>query len=99
MLRYRMNKLIKALENDDADSLKSLLTSVSYLKALKALEDIGCIKVIRAWGGDIAHVQLNNHYVTYQLERQEVWKNRIYGFLFGVATSVLTALITGILPI
>ena len=30
---------------------------------------------------------------SYVIEQKEIWKNRIYGFLFGVATSVIALFI------
>ena len=88
MLRYRMNKLIRLLENGDLDSFNAAIKSDSYAKALKALEDSRCIDVTRAWGGDIVRVRLLSHYAAYQLSRRDLWLNRFYGFLAGVATSL-----------
>lgn len=99
MLRYRMNKLIRMLEKDDSASLSAAIQSGEYLKALMALEDEGCIKAVKDMGDNYIHVWLLDHYATYQLSRQDVWSNRLWGFLFGVATSVMTAFITGILHI
>lgn len=98
MLRHRMNKLIKLLEQDNDKEVLSLVHMPAYKKALLSLEDSGCVRVLRS-GGEIYVITLLNHYATYQLERRDVWFNRILGFLFGVVTSVLTALIIGLLPI
>ena len=99
MLRYRMNNLIRMMENDDRDALNNALKSDIYQKAMKALEDEGCVETLRDWSGTIHKAFLRDHYVTYQLSRQDVWINRFWGFLAGIATSVIVAFITGILHI
>lgn len=102
MLRYRMNKLIRLLERNDTEGFNSAISSTKYLKALKALEDEGCIGTTKSWGKDILQVWLKDHYVTYQLSRQDIWKNRIGGYIAGIISgitvSVITAILTGVLP-
>lgn len=99
MLRYRMNRILKSLEHGDEKTVLSLVSSQKYRNAVLVLSDVGAVKVIKSWGGDIVRVILLDHHATYQLERRDVWLNRILGFLFGIGTSVLTALIIGLLPI
>ena len=99
MLRHKMNKIIRVLERDDEKALDSILQSGSYSKAFDALEDEGCIETLRDFNGNIHGAFLERHYATYQLQRQEIWMNRLYGFLAGIASSVLVAFITGILHI
>lgn len=98
-LRYRMNKLIHLLERDDAEGVTTALRSDKYLKALSALKDEGCIKTVKDSRGFYSQIWLLDHYATYQLSREDVWANRIWGFVFGIATSVATAFIVGILPL
>lgn len=92
-LRYRMNKLIRLLEKNDSKSFNAAIGSDKYLKALDALEDERCVRVVRDMGGNIHNVWLLNHYATFQLSRQDVWGNRFWGFLFGVATTVVAELL------
>lgn len=89
MIRYRMKKLINLLENNNHDDVYELIKSPKYAKALYALSDIGCVSVVKAWGGNILSINLLEHYATYQLERFEVWLNRVLGFTFGVVSSLI----------
>lgn len=102
LMRYRMHKLIRLLEKDDSAGFNAAISSDVYLKALRALDDEGCIKAVKDWNGTYVRVWLLDHYATYQLSRQDVWKNRIGGFIAGVVSgviiSVVSAIITGLLP-
>ena len=89
MLRYRMNKLLKLLETNDFNDVRDEVLSPENRRAIDALIDAGCIEATTAWGGDIVNIRLLRHHVGYQLSRQEIWLNRFYGFLAGVATSVV----------
>lgn len=101
-MRKKMNQIIEWLETDGFDAHKDDILSDKYSKALKTLIDTGCVEAHSAWGGDILMLTLLDHSATYQLERREVWINRLLGFLAGIVTgtigSVLSALITGLLP-
>ena len=98
MLRYRMNKIIKLMEQGRESDVIALVSNAKYKKAIQALADTGSVKLARTMGGVIVRVFLLDHYATYQLERHDIWFNRILGFLFGVGTSVLAAIILGLLP-
>lgn len=89
MIRYRMKKLINLLENNNLDGVYKLIKSPKYAKALSALSDMGCVSVNKAWGGNIISINLLDHHATYQLERFEVWFNRVLGFTFGVVSSLI----------
>ena len=99
MLRFKMNNLIRLLERNDTAAFNAAIQSKSYMKALNALEDAGCVKTTRSYSGDVRHVKLLNHSVAYQLSRQEVWLNRLWGFTAGVASALLVAYLTGLLRI
>ncbi|MBR2674317.1 MAG: hypothetical protein IKE52_02535 [Mogibacterium sp.] len=88
MIRYRMNKLIRLLEKNDSEAINAAIASPRYVKALNELENLGCIKTVRSWGGDIVRVWLDNRYVSYQLSRRDVWLNRLWGFISGVAVTL-----------
>lgn len=88
-----MNKIIKLLENKSFDAVRDEILAPENEKALKALIDSGCVKATRAWNGEIVHLQLLDHSATYTLERQEIWLNRLYGFISGVLVTVAAELI------
>ncbi len=87
-LRCRMNKIIRILEKDDSKALTDVLSNPHYRKALQALVDEGCVKVVRDMNGTVHMAWLLDHYATYQLSRHDVWLNRLLGFLAGIVTSV-----------
>lgn len=88
-MRRKMNQIIKWLETDGFEVHKDQILSPEYSKALRALINTGCVEPISAWGGDILALHLLDRYATYQLERREVWLNRLYGFVAGVAVTVV----------
>lgn len=90
MMRLKMYKIIRLLEKDpnSEEVLKP-----KYRKALLALADTGSVKLIKGWGNDIVRVILEDAHVTYQLNRSELWVNRIVSFFLGVGTTVLAAII------
>lgn len=96
MLRAKMNKIIRLLESDPKNQQ---IYTPRYRKALMALADNGAIELMKNWNGEIVRVILKDHYATYQLNRQEIWANRIISFILGVATTVLAAIIAGILQL
>ena len=99
MLRFRMNKIIKLLEqNREADAI-ALASNSKYYKAFQALADTGAVKLVRNMGGVIVRAFLLDHYATYQLERHEIWLNRILGFIIGICTSIVASIILGILQL
>ena len=98
-MRHRMNVIIHLLETQGFKKAKRQILSPKNKLALLSLADTGCVKLERNSALDIKRVILLDHYATYKLERQDVWTNRVMGFVLGVATSVAAALISGILPI
>lgn len=99
LIRYRMNKIVRLLSGGNEAEVMELISSDKYRDALLALEAVGSVRVTKAWGGEILKVFLLDSYAGYKLSRHDVWTNRLWGFVFGVATSVATAFITGILHI
>ena len=90
MMRLKMYKIIRLLEKDpnSEEVLKP-----KYRKALLALDNTGSVKITKTWGGEILRVTLEDAHVMYQLNRSELWANRIVSFLLGVGTTVLAAII------
>lgn len=96
-IHFRINKIIKLLDEHSGtlsrDSL-DLIRGKEYRNAISALEDSGCIKVIRVGDGVIAMiVTTHKGFSVYCLERHDVWINRIVGFITGVAVTVIADLI------
>ena len=89
MLRRKMNIVISLLESNKHSEAVSLANTPEYSKAVKALIDTGCVKATRANGGKIVLMDLRDHYSTYQLERHEVWLNRLWGFISGVIITLV----------
>lgn len=94
----RMNKIIRLLENEDFQSVRSLIEcDKRFNKAFKVLEDQGVIEVLYA-DGEPHYFALNDcKSASYSLSRHDVWANRIIGFIAGVATTFVCALITQLL--
>lgn len=95
-IHFRINKIIKLLDEHNGtlsrDSL-DLIRGKGYRNAISALEDSGCIKVIRVSDGIIAMiVTTHKGFSVYCLERHDVWVNRIIGFVTGVAITVIAGL-------
>lgn len=88
MLRYRMNKIIRLLDSGKNSEVYDLISSSPYRKALLALESAGCVKLAKAFGGDIVGIYLLDSHVGYQLNRHDVWMNRLWGFLSGIAVTL-----------
>lgn len=88
MLRYRMNKIVRLLESGKESEIYDLISSSQYRKALLALESAGCVKLTKAFGGDIVGIYLLDSHVGYQLSRRDVWVNRLWGFLSGIAVTL-----------
>lgn len=88
-----MIKIIKLLESNPFDAVKDEILAPENDKAIKALLDLGCVKVIRGWNGGIIRLILLDHSTVYVLQRQEIWLNRLYGFIAGVLTTAAGELI------
>ena len=93
MLRYRMNKLIRLLEDHPFNEVRETVLAPENRKALNALIDLKCVKPTYAWGHEIVGLSLLEHSVVYELSRKEIWLNRLYGFIGGVITTVVGELI------
>lgn len=97
LTRYRMKEIIGLLEQNKDSEVLALINSPKYARALNVLSDIGCVKVQKVWGGHIIDIALLDKYATYQLQRYDLWVNRIGGFIFGVVSGVLITIISAIL--
>ena len=93
MLRYRMNNLIHLLETHPFDEVRDTVLTPENRKALNALIDLKCVKPLYDWSGNIINLTLLEHSAVYELSRQEVWLNRLYGFITGVVTAAAGELI------
>lgn len=98
MQHYRMNRIIKLLENNSFSDVRAEILDPKNDKALRALIDLGCVKPFWA-DNEIYFLELLNHSVVYGLERQELWINRIVSFLLGVATTLVATALSLVLPL
>ena len=99
MIRSDMNKIISMLESSGFQKNRDVILSPEYADAVKTLIDTGCIKAVHSFGGEIVGMKLLDHASTYRLERQDVWLNRLFGFLAGVATTVAATVLLHFLPL
>ena len=100
-IRRRINKFISLLDSKNGtlsgDDL-SLIQGKKDLQVISILEASGCIKVDRSWDGDISLiVTTHTGFSIYQLERHAIWMNRFYGFISGVAVTVIADIIRNVL--
>lgn len=95
-LRFRIKKCISILSNAAVgdtiplDVVKDLYLG-KYAGAMRYLEAHNYIDVGRAWGNDIIRASITkSHFVDYTLSRQDIWINRIGGFVAGILVSVIS---------
>ncbi len=100
-IRTRINKFIALLESNDGTITAADFPSLNdkdVLHVISILEASGCIEVIREWGGAVNTIMTTNTGASvYQLERHEVWMNRLYGFISGVLMTILVDFIRNVL--
>lgn len=105
LLTYRrIKQLINWLEKNDGtltskqlEPFQAQFRERHYRRAIAILEASHCIKVTRAWGGELYLITLLPDYALRQLERHEVWMNRLYGFISGVLMTILVDFIHNVL--
>ena len=98
LIRLRMNKIMKQLTEAwlygetvySGEPFRKLMSDKFNVQALHSLESANCISLIRT-GSGITGCKKGNEAFLYFLTRQEIWFNRIIGFVAGVLTSVSTA--------
>lgn len=95
--RRRMKKIIGLLEQNKDSEVNKLVSSHKYARALSILSDIGCVKVEKAWGGDIVGIWLLDKSATYQLDRHELWVNRIVSFVFGIISCIVVQFVVSLI--
>lgn len=96
-MHRQINQIISWLETDSFNAHKDEILSPKYSKALKCLIDTGCVRAVHGLSKDIVAMELLDHYATYQLERHDIWVNRLVGFIFGVLTTVAATLLIGVI--
>lgn len=100
-IRTRINKFISLLESNGGTMTAADFPSLNdndVLHIISILEASGCIEVIREWGGAVNIIMATNTGASvYQLERHDVWMNRLYGFVSGVLMTILVVLIHNVL--
>lgn len=100
-IRTRINKFIALLESNGGTMTAAdfpSLNNPNVLHIISILEASGCIEVIREWGGAVNIIMTTDTGASvYQLERHDVWMNRLYGFVSGVLITILLDLIRNVL--
>lgn len=100
-IRTRINKFIALLESNGGTMTAADFPSLNdknYLHIISILEASGCIEVIREWGGAVNIIMTTDTGASvYQVERHDVWMNRLYGFVSGVLITILLDLIRNVL--
>lgn len=100
-IRTRINKFIALLKSNGGTMTAADFPSLNdknYLHIISILEASGCIEVIREWGGAVNIIMTTDTGASvYQLERHDVWMNRLYGFVSGVLITILLDLIRNVL--
>ena len=100
-IRTRINKFIALLESNGGTMTAADFPSLNdknYLHIISILEASGCIEVIREWGGAVNIIMTTDTGASvYQLERHDVWMDRLYGFVSGVLITILLDLIRNVL--
>lgn len=96
-----MRELSESGSEMRTDLLRELNTNQKLQESLALLETRGYVSVRRAWGGDIVSVTASQRGRAYFIEkterRREKWLDRLYGFLSGVAVTVIADLILRLL--
>ena len=96
-LRCRMNKIINLLRDNDFSAVKDSVLAKGNREALIALHNAGCIEPT-IQEGNVVDIKLLDDYATYLVKREDVWSNRLYGFVAGVIATVVASALTGLLP-
>ena len=100
-IRTRINKFIALLESNGGTMTAADFPSLNdknYLHIISILEASRCIEAIREWGGAVNIIMTTDTGASvYQLERHDVWMNRLYGFVSGVLITILLDLIRNVL--
>lgn len=92
-IRRRINEVIAMLQSGE-EVATDLLESRKYSEAVSILEDAGCIRIVREWGGGIQAISLTHKaFSVYRLGRHDVWMNRFWGFVSGLAVGILCDII------
>ena len=102
-IRHKINKCISILQASEhralTESEQQLIISTEYSQVLSILEDDGCISITRAWNADhpVSITLTKKGFSGYLLNRHDVWMNRLWGFLSGVAVGILTSLLVHVI--
>lgn len=72
------------------------LSDPQTVEALAYWSDKGCVRLVTAWGGSVTAADVTAKGRYYFHERRQLgvnkWRERAYGFVSGVALSVLSGL-------
>lgn len=103
-LKRRAEKLLRKIRASSDADIMGLAARINgdpaSFEALGYLEAKGLVEVQRAMGGAAYYIRVLPDGLTYDADQAELrrqrWTDRVVGFFFGVATSVLGYLLTQI---
>lgn len=103
LIHIRIKKCISIMEATEIngtipEKTVELLYSRKYANAMRVLENSGCIKCSYAWGIPLIPISVGLTKVgfsVYQLSRHDVWANRFWGFISGLAVGILGSIFVG----
>ena len=84
-----LNKIIKAVDENDVlagDAFSAIYNE--YPREVHALADMKCVALNYLFNEPISLKLLSHHYV-YQMERSEIWLNRILSYVLGILSGLI----------
>lgn len=88
-LRWQMSYMLRRLQRAwgvgtdlSNQAIESLCKTDNDIKVLRALENCGCVKLSFPFG----------HSIPYSIkrgERSELWANRVFSFIIGIASTLI----------
>lgn len=88
ILQRRLNKYFEQHHILNSDHLNEYIQDSNDERALSALADIGCVKILYT-DNKINSVYRGKKADTYLMQRSELWFNRIVAYVAGIISSFL----------
>lgn len=92
-MSYMLRRLQKAWGVDTVlsnQAIESLCKTDNDIKVLRALENCGCVKLSFPFGHSIPYsIKRGERSEIYLIERSELWANRVFSFIIGIASTLI----------
>ena len=96
-LRWQMASMLKRLQKAwgvdtdlDNKTIETLCKTDNDLNVLRALENCGCVKLRFPFGHSIPYsIMRGERSEIYLIERSELWTNRVFSFILGIASTLI----------